>query len=84
MKMKQLWVNIILGPDHSLAAQNDKVIFIQRTIEEDLLEETTFDSVDHLKDELLQYMYYYNHMRPHQALDGKTPVEFAQSCPRIM
>ena len=63
---------------------NGKVERFWRTIEEDLLEETTFDSVDHLRDELLQYMYYYNHLRPHQALDGKTPAEFAQSCPRIM
>lgn len=62
---------------------NGKVERFWRTIEDDLLYETTFDSVDQLKDELLQYMYYYNHMRPHQGLNGKTPAEFAQSCPRI-
>ena len=28
-----------------------------------------------LKEELLQYMYYYNHERPHQAINGKKPVE---------
>jgi transposase InsO family protein len=31
----------------------------------------------------LQYLYYYNHERPHQSLVGKTPVEFAENCPRI-
>ena len=48
-----------------------------------LLRETNFDSVDELKEELLQYLYYYNSERPHQALNGKTPVEFAKNCPRI-
>jgi transposase InsO family protein len=32
---------------------------------------------------LLQYLLYYNKMRPHQALDGKTPLLFADSCQRI-
>jgi len=62
---------------------NGKVERFWRTIEDDLLQETTFDSVDQLKDELLQYLYYYNHERPHQALEGKTPADFNQNCPRI-
>ena len=62
---------------------NGKVERFWRTIEDDLLQETTFESVDQLKDELLQYMYYYNHLRPHQGLEGKVPAEFAESCPRI-
>lgn len=34
-------------------------------------------------DELLQYMYYYNHERPHQGINGLLPVKFAENCPRI-
>jgi len=62
---------------------NGKVERIWRTLEDDLLYETTFDSLEHLKDELLQYLYYYNHERPHQALNGKTPAKFNENCPRI-
>lgn len=62
---------------------NGKIERLWRTIEEDLLCETTFDSVEELKEELLQYIYYYNHHRPHQGLDGNIPAEFAKSCPRI-
>ena len=62
---------------------NGKVERFWRTLEEDLLYETTFSSVEELKEELLQYLYYYNHERPHQSLGGKTPVEFAENCPRI-
>lgn len=62
---------------------NGKVERFWRTIEEDLLHETTFDSDEHLKDELLQYLYYYNHERPHQALNAMTPNAFNENCPRI-
>lgn len=62
---------------------NGKVERFWRTLEEDLLHETTFDSLDHLKEELLQYLYYYNHERPHQALAGKPPAKFNEICPRI-
>lgn len=62
---------------------NGKVERFWKTLEEDLLSETTFDSVEELKNELIQYLYYYNHERPHQSLGGKTPVEFSKNCPRI-
>lgn len=62
---------------------NGKVERFWRTIEEDLFEETYFESLDHLKEELLQYMYYYNHERPHQGIGGLSPVKFAENCPRI-
>jgi transposase InsO family protein len=62
---------------------NGKVERFWKTLEEDLLSETTFDSMDGLKEELIQYLYYYNHERPHQGLGGKTPVEFAKNCLRI-
>jgi len=62
---------------------NGKVERIWRTLEDDLLCDTTFDSLEHIKEELLQYLYYYNQERPHQALNGKTPVQFNENCPRI-
>ena len=42
---------------------------------EDLLDGTTFESVS----ELQQYLLYYNTQRPHQAMDGKTPLETLKS-----
>lgn len=62
---------------------NGKVERFWKTLKEDLIEETTFDSDEHLKDELLQYLAYYNLKRPHQALNGLSPVEFNKNCPRI-
>ena len=62
---------------------NGKAERFWRTIEEDLFYETIFDSVEQIKDELLQYLVYYNHERPHQAINGKTPAEFAKNSPRI-
>ena len=58
---------------------NSKVERFWRTLNEDLLEETTFESVSELKDELEQYLLYYNTYRPHQALGGKTPLETLNS-----
>lgn len=54
---------------------NGKVERFWKTLEVDLLEGTTFKSVDELKDELMQYMYYYNHMRPHQGINNNLPVD---------
>lgn len=58
---------------------NGKVERFWRTLNEDLLEGTTFESPEELKDELLQYLLYYNTMRPHQALGGKTPLQTMQN-----
>lgn len=60
---------------------NGKVERFWRTMEEDLIIDTDFDSIEELKEELLQYMYYYNHERPHQGLDGKKPVEMLATQP---
>ncbi len=62
---------------------NGKVERLWRTIEDDLLRDTHYDSVEELKEELLQYLYYYNHERPHQALKGVSPIVFSEKCPRI-
>jgi hypothetical protein len=58
---------------------NGKVERFWRTVREDLLEEADYDNLFELKDELLQYMCYYNHERPHQGIDGKKPAELAES-----
>ncbi|MGH7383477.1 MAG: IS3 family transposase [Candidatus Methylomirabilales bacterium] len=28
------------------------------------------------QEELIQYLYYYNHERPHQGINGDTPIDF--------
>ena len=58
---------------------NGKVERFWRTLNEDLLEETTFESDTELKDDLEQYLLYYNTYRPHQALRGNTPLETLSS-----
>ncbi len=63
---------------------NGKVERFWRTLNEDLIEGTYFESLTHFKDELFQYLLYYNQMRPHQGINGETPQSFAKSCQRIM
>jgi hypothetical protein len=54
---------------------NGKVERFWKTIESDLLEDMIFDSMEHLENELSQYLYYYNHERPHQGINGMNPVQ---------
>ena len=54
---------------------NGKVERFWRTINEDLIEGTTFDSLDHFKKELMEYLIYYNEHRPHQGIKGQTPKQ---------
>jgi len=54
---------------------NGKVERFWRTLQEDLIRETDFDTLEELRDELIQYLYYYNHHRPHQGIGGKTPED---------
>ncbi len=62
---------------------NGKIERFWRTLNEDLIDGTYFESIDHFKQELFDYMLYYNKLRPHQALDGKTPEDFAENHQRI-
>jgi transposase InsO family protein len=55
---------------------NGKIERFWRTIEEDMLQETYYDSFEELENELIEYLYYYNHERPHQGIDGDTPANF--------
>lgn len=54
---------------------NGKVERFWRTLQEDLIQETDFDSIEEFKYELLQYVCYYNQQRPHQGINGKAPVD---------
>ena len=54
---------------------NGKVERFWRTLNEDLIEETTFESLEKFKSELEEYLIYYNEVRPHQALGQKTPLK---------
>jgi transposase InsO family protein len=58
---------------------NGKAERFWRTLNEDLIEGTTFDSIDHFQDELQQYLLYYNEHRPHQGLNGAVPFNFKQN-----
>ena len=62
---------------------NGKVERFWRTLNEDLIEGTYFESLKHFEKELFDYLVYYNKLRPHQALDGKTPYEVSKTCQRI-
>ena len=62
---------------------NGKVERFWRTLNEDLIGGTYFESIEHFRKELFDYLIYYNKLRPHQALDGKTPEKIAESCQRI-
>lgn len=62
---------------------NGKVERFWRTLNDDLIDGTFFESEQHFKDELLKYIVYYNQLRPHQGLGGKIPADFAKTCQRI-
>lgn len=62
---------------------NGKVERFWRTLNEDLIDGTYFESIHHFKKELFDYLIYYNKLRPHQALGGNNPFAFAQNCLRI-
>jgi transposase InsO family protein len=58
---------------------NGKVERFWRTLNDDLIEGTTFDTIQNFKDELQQYLLYYNTARPHQGLAGITPLKQHQN-----
>ena len=53
---------------------NGKVERFWRTLNDDLIDGTVFESLEVFKDELQQYLFYYNELRPHQGINGQTPL----------
>ena len=62
---------------------NGKIERFWKTVESELLEDMVFDSIEHLQDELSQYVYYYNNVRPHQGINANSPVKKLENCQRI-
>jgi transposase InsO family protein len=58
---------------------NGKAERFWRTLDDDLIEGTTFDNIHHFENELLEYMAYDNNHRPHQAIGGITPKQCAEN-----
>jgi hypothetical protein len=59
---------------------NGKIERFWKTLYEDLIEDTDFASINELKEELFQYLAYYNHERHHQAI-GCKPVDMLKKLP---
>ena len=57
---------------------NGKIERFWRTIEDELIEGTTFETKEEFKKELEEYLIYYNEYRAHQGNDGKTPKDFTK------
>lgn len=55
---------------------NGKVERFWKTLNEDMLEDACYEDIEDLRNELLEYLVYYNEHRPHQGLDGKLPIHF--------
>ncbi|WP_457618549.1 IS3 family transposase [Lutibacter sp.] len=47
------------------------------------LRDIYIENKEYLKEEILQYLYYYNEERSPQSLNGMAPNKFNQNCPRI-
>ncbi len=55
---------------------NGKIERFWRTLEEDVIEGTTFDNFEEFEKDIFEYMIYYNEYRPHQGINGKIPANF--------
>lgn len=58
---------------------NGKIERFWRTFHEDVIEGVEFETVQQMKDAVLGYNFFYNEKRPHQGIDGKTPLKKLKS-----
>lgn len=54
---------------------NGKIERFWRTFEDDVISGSVFNSLEELKEAVLGYNFYYNEHRPHQAINGLTPLK---------
>jgi hypothetical protein len=54
---------------------NGKIERFWKTLNEDFIEDALFESLEDLKNEMLEYLVYYNNYRPHSAINGLTPKQ---------
>ena len=62
---------------------NGKAERFWRTLNDDLIDGTTFAPLTEFRDELEQYLLYDNEVRPHQALQGQPPKHMNEACQRM-
>ena len=55
--------------------QNGMVERVIRTLKEQCIHRQRFDSIQHATRAIADWISFYNHRRPHQALDMKTPAD---------
>ena len=58
---------------------NGKIERFWKTLEDELLDGETFETLNEFKDYLLGYVLYYNEHRPHQGIQNKKPAEMLTS-----
>lgn len=54
---------------------NGKIERFWKTLKEDFIEDALYENLEDLKNELLEYLVYYNDYRPHSAINGLTPKQ---------
>ena len=57
---------------------NGKIERFWKTLKADFEEDSLFNDIDDLKEEILGYIVYYNEHRPHSSLNGLTPKDFRE------
>ncbi|MEE9446933.1 MAG: integrase core domain-containing protein [Arenicellales bacterium] len=60
---------------------NGKVERFWRTLNEDLINNTHFETINDFEKELMEYLLYYNQERPHQGIKSQAPVEILKPIP---
>lgn len=69
--------------DKGKPAQNGKVERFHRACEEEFYQRESFKTLDQARRKFRDFIYYYNHERSHQGLDGLTPIEKLRTIPEF-